>query len=360
MSSEQAWRGAAGEVGGRGLALLGVWHLLLCGPVGRTHLKRRKWQSRPPNSGARAALRHACRAISCGAEHTIAITPQDVITWGSNEHGQCGHGEKAEIDWVKPRSIKVRGWLSGEGARGRAAALRRGSLAAPGRAPRRGAAVAQQQACALLDACTLLTSAPLAPRMQMLHEQMVTQVVCGRFHTLCVTATSQVFAWGLNSSGQLGLGDTLDRRAPAALDALWAMPVLQIAAGGPLGRGPGVGKGRRRGGQGARSAGCAAVPSAHCTCSAGAGEAHSAALTSNGFMFTWGGNDKGQLGLPAAADVAQQMQVGGIVSARPRLAAGGVHSVCLHAAACATVGGALQCKWCVLARLASADAAHRL
>lgn len=48
-----------------------------------------------------------CRAISCGAEHTIAITPQDVITWGSNENGQCGHGEKAEIDWVKPRSLKV-------------------------------------------------------------------------------------------------------------------------------------------------------------------------------------------------------------------------------------------------------------
>lgn len=65
----------------------------------------------------------------------------------------------------------------------------------------------------------------------MLHEQMVTQVVCGRFHTMCVTATSQVFAWGQNSSGQLGLGDTVDRRAPAVIDTLWAMPVLQIAAG---------------------------------------------------------------------------------------------------------------------------------
>lgn len=62
----------------------------------------------------------------------MAITPQDVITWGSNERGQCGHGDKAETDWVKPRSIK------------------------------------------------------------MLHEAMVTQVVCGRHHTLCVTATSQV------------------------------------------------------------------------------------------------------------------------------------------------------------------------
>lgn len=161
----------------------------------------------------------ACRAISCGAEHTIAITPQDVITWGSNEHGQCGHGDKAETDWVKPRSIK------------------------------------------------------------MLHEQMVTQVVCGRFHTLCVTATSQVYAWGHNSSGQLGLGDTQDRRGPTIVEGLWAMPVLQLAAG----------------------------------------EAHSVALTSNGFLFTWGSNEHQQLGLPAAADVAQQVMAQRTASERKRV-----------------------------------------
>lgn len=67
--------------------------------------------------------------------------------------------------------------------------------------------------------------------MQMLHEQMVTQVVCGQYHTMCVTATSLVFAWGKNSSGQLGLGDTTDRRTPAFIDSLWAMPVQQLAAG---------------------------------------------------------------------------------------------------------------------------------
>jgi len=37
----------------------------------------------------------------------VAITPEDVITWGSNEYGQCGHGDKAELNWVKPRSIKM-------------------------------------------------------------------------------------------------------------------------------------------------------------------------------------------------------------------------------------------------------------
>lgn len=37
----------------------------------------------------------------------MAITPEDVITWGSNEYGQCGHGDKSETTWVKPRSIKM-------------------------------------------------------------------------------------------------------------------------------------------------------------------------------------------------------------------------------------------------------------
>jgi alpha-tubulin suppressor-like RCC1 family protein len=38
-----------------------------------------------------------------------------------------------------------------------------------------------------------------------------------------------------------------------------------------------------------------------------AGDAHSAALTTNGFLFTWGSNDRGQLGLPALAEVAAQV-----------------------------------------------------
>ncbi len=95
------------------------------------------------------------------------------------------------------------------------------------------------------------------------------QVVCGQAHTLCVTATSHVYAWGSNSAGQLGVADGADKRTPTLIDALWAMPVQQIAAG----------------------------------------ELHSAALTSNGFLFMWGSNEKGQLGLPQAAEVAAQQQV---------------------------------------------------
>ena len=62
----------------------------------------------------------------------MAITPEDVISWGANNLGQCGQGERSETTWVKPRSLKP------------------------------------------------------------LQSLYVSQVVCGRTHTLCVTATSQV------------------------------------------------------------------------------------------------------------------------------------------------------------------------
>lgn len=81
--------------------------------------------------------------------------------------------------------------------------------------------------------------------------------------------SGQVFAWGRNVEGQLGLGDTKLRRIPSLVDALWALPVQQLAAG----------------------------------------EKHSAALTSSGSLFTWGSNACGQLGLPAVAEVAAQTQV---------------------------------------------------
>jgi alpha-tubulin suppressor-like RCC1 family protein len=73
-----------------------------------------------------------------------------------------------------------------------------------------------------------------------------------------------VYAWGQNSAGQLGLGDRRDRHAPAVVDALWALPVVQLAAG----------------------------------------DAHSAALTSNGHAFIWGSNHFGQLGLVRDAEGA--------------------------------------------------------
>jgi alpha-tubulin suppressor-like RCC1 family protein len=73
-----------------------------------------------------------CRSVSCGHEHTVAITSKDVLAWGSNEWGQLGLGDSAQDMCSRPYPIRH------------------------------------------------------------LHDMMVTQVVCGKYHTICVTAQSQV------------------------------------------------------------------------------------------------------------------------------------------------------------------------
>lgn len=113
-----------------------------------------------------------------------------------------------------------------------------------------------------------------------------------------------MFAWGCNTSGQLGLGDYQNRRAPCVIDGLWAMPVAALAAG----------------------------------------EAHSAALTANGFMFTWGANDRGQLGLPKKAEIAAQVRP---VSAL--LAALASHIVPYTVTCCCCT----ICWWCLLSCIPS-------
>lgn len=58
----------------------------------------------------------------------------------------------------------------------------------------------------------------------------VSQVAAGLAHSLCVTAQSQVYAWGANASGQCGLGDRVGRNTPTPVKALWALPVVQVRA----------------------------------------------------------------------------------------------------------------------------------
>ncbi len=59
----------------------------------------------------------------------------------------------------------------------------------------------------------------------------VTQLVCGAHHTLALTAQSQVLAWGANERGQLGVGDTSDRHTPTQVEGLWGLPITRLAAG---------------------------------------------------------------------------------------------------------------------------------
>ncbi|EFJ48336.1 hypothetical protein VOLCADRAFT_32970, partial [Volvox carteri f. nagariensis] len=140
------------------------------------------------------------RAVACGGNHTLAITSSGVFAWGCNAVGQCGLGY---------------------------------STAPPG-----GFVVQPVAVPALINV-------------------PVSQVAAGSSHSLALTSACEVLSWGEGTWGQLGLGDHKMRHEPTPVEALWALPVVQIAAG----------------------------------------HTHSAVVTSSGHAFVWGCNSYGQLGL---------------------------------------------------------------
>ncbi|XP_053740928.1 probable E3 ubiquitin-protein ligase HERC4 isoform X2 [Synchiropus splendidus] len=91
----------------------------------------------------------------------------------------------------------------------------------------------------------------------------VTQLSCGGQHSVALTSDRQVYVWGGNGSGQLGQGAGGPQvRSPEPLRALSSVPVVQVAAGGT----------------------------------------QSFCLSVSGAVFGWGGNQCGQLGLGDTTD----------------------------------------------------------
>ncbi|XP_069019067.1 probable E3 ubiquitin-protein ligase HERC3 isoform X1 [Embiotoca jacksoni] len=112
--------------------------------------------------------------------------------------------------------------------------------------------------------CVDTTLFPFTPRpLEVLSKVPVAQVACGSQHSIALTTGGQVYTWGRDSRGQLGLG----RRdaavsSPQPVHHLSTIPLVQIAAGGE----------------------------------------RSFALSVSGGVFGWGGNDCGQLGLGDTTD----------------------------------------------------------
>ncbi|KRT83036.1 Regulator of chromosome condensation repeat containing protein [Oryctes borbonicus] len=138
---------------------------------------------------------------ACGTNHTLLLTKEGkVYSCGSNDYGQLGHSQPRK----RPRMSHFK-LLSG------------------------------------LDAHTIC------------------YVACGTSHSLALNQWGQVFAWGSDAHGQLGLQLTTEsiQQVPKILKTLAAYHVVQIASG----------------------------------------ENHSIALTNNGYLFAWGANNFGQLGI---------------------------------------------------------------
>lgn len=138
-------------------------------------------------------------------------------------------------------------------------------------------------------------------------------LACGGAHTLLATAGDELFAFGANGFGQLGLGTRRGSNAPQRVAALSSQAVRCLAAGATHSLVALAAGGDSRGGLvafgsndhlqlGTRSRNAEAAPAVVPAfrgvgvVSLAAGRLHSAAVTEAGRCYTWGGGRRGQLG----------------------------------------------------------------
>eukprot|EP00897_Mesotaenium_endlicherianum_P004127 jgi/Mesen1/3742/ME000204S03010 len=188
-------------------------------------------------------------SLSAGASHTVALLTNDLVcSWGRGEDGQLGHGIADErhlptvvtaLEGCKISSVTSGAdhttaysddektvWSWGWGDFGR---LGHG------------------------NSSDLFTPQPI----KTLNGFEVLQIGCGDCHCLAIVGSGEVYSWGRNQNGQLGLGHNEDSLVPQKVQSFDGIRVKMLAAGAE----------------------------------------HTAAVTEEGKMYGWGWGRYGNLGL---------------------------------------------------------------
>src|SRR5450756_2579326 len=175
----------------------------------------------------------------------------------------------------------------------------------------------------------------------------VTAIAGGGFHSLALTSSGQVLAWGYNFNGQLGNGTTADSSIPVAVSLPSGTTVTAIAGGGQhslalTSAGQVLAWGYNSDGElgngtttNSSTPVAVSLPSGTTVIAIAGGGQHSLALTSSGQVLAWGFNYSGQLGngttsttgcFCISTPVAVSLPSGTTVTA---IAGGGSHSLAL-------------------------------
>jgi alpha-tubulin suppressor-like RCC1 family protein len=232
------------------------------------------------SSNPRAAMVTGAVAMSVKFNHTCISTGDHLLCWGSNQEGELGRGVRS----ITPSPVAV---------------SLPGSVSA--------AAVAAQRACAVVGGRLFCwgqgglgkgdangSVAPIETATAVLGTSVV-GVSLSSYNTGCAwTAAGKAYCWGNNSQGQLGTGTTSSYESTP-------QPVMLIAQVAQMAQ----------------------------------GDNHTCAVTSNGPLFCWGGNDSYQLGDGTNVSRAQPQQVPNINNVQ-KVVAGSTYT-------CAIGGSTLKC-----------------
>ncbi|SDY79831.1 Alpha-tubulin suppressor [Asanoa ishikariensis] len=255
------------------------------------------------------------KAVAAGGNLSVALLHDGTLrTWGFNFSGQLGDGTTSN------RSLPVRV----EGLPGRVTAIAAGqnfvlALLANGTVMAWGDNFDGQLGQGQADSQP--HPVPLAVRLP----QRVTSIGAGSFHSLAVLADGSVSGWGLNVSGQLGIGDRVSPQpSPVAVLGLSGVRVKSVSGGfghtlalltnGRVKAWGSNAAGQLGDGTNTRQLtpvdvlGLTGVTAVSAGEDGSASNGHSLAIT-RGSVMAWGENNRGQLGIGGSGSVNRAQAV---------------------------------------------------
>jgi alpha-tubulin suppressor-like RCC1 family protein len=229
-------------------------------------------------------------AIAIGTSHNLALsTAGELFSWGYNFYGQLGDGTK--VNRTQPVAVIADGVLAGRTITAIAAGEDHSlALSSEGKVFAWGSNSSDQLGTENWQD----SQVPAAVDIRgVLFGKTVVAIAAGASHSLALTRDGEVIAWGGNGNGQLGNGGTTDSRIPVKIDTTGALAGKRVVA-------------------------------------IAAGDDHSIALASDGMVFTWGHNGYGQLGnntTPAGSAVPVAVATDGVLAGKSvrAISAGGNH-----------------------------------
>ncbi|WP_018253409.1 RCC1 domain-containing protein [Salinispora mooreana] len=162
-------------------------------------------------------------ALAGGRFHSLAVTSVGtVLAWGLNDLGQLGDGT------ITNSSTPVAVDLPAGTTITAVAAGNRHSLGLTSAGT--GLAWGLNALGQLGDGTTTSSSTPVA--VDLPAGTTITAIAAGAAHSLALTSTGTVLAWGANDSGQLGDGTTTSSSTPVAVDLPAGSTITAVAGGG--------------------------------------------------------------------------------------------------------------------------------
>jgi alpha-tubulin suppressor-like RCC1 family protein len=231
--------------------------------------------------------------VSAGNSHSLAITTNgELWAWGLNTSGQLGRGNTTSPQTSPTRIGSATNWASvSAGTNYSLAVTTNGELWGWG----------LNTNGQLGDGTTTQRTSPT----RIGSATNWASVSAGNGHSLAVTTNGQLWAWGLNTSGQLGRGNTTSpQTSPTRIGSAtnWASVSagtsysLAVTTNGQLWAWGLNTSGQLGSGNTATLTSTTRIGSATNWASVSAGNGHSLAVTTNGQLWAWGLNTSGQLG----------------------------------------------------------------